>query len=195
MFQLSIFGAGIIINNKSSLNTLSNLHIVGKFKAHYTVMNTGYGILIKDFIFNTPAIHNPSFATKSRYTVFTNGVIFQPSLDQHAGINHQNLLDNIRLKNIMNPIFKHGGSKDLFPVAGAYNTFWNLFLEDFSKAEGLRGDAWNARIIGLNASKPLILNYHHSAYIEGINKPNMKIQSLYQYQLTKRTNLKKSILQ
>lgn len=77
--------------------TMDGVKVFGR-EGHYSINigSNSYGVLVKNFQFLSSAIHNPSFNTKSKLNVFTNGQINEACFDQHRGINHQNLFDNIK---------------------------------------------------------------------------------------------------
>ena len=153
---------------------------------------------MKDFSIEANSVHNPSFNTYSRLSVYTRGSIAQPKLDQHRGINHQNLFDNLDAiygEPWTDGLFRHGGSLGRWgPVAGAFNTFWNIRVQFDRKAGrnsvriGSIDEAPHSRIVGLHSAGDVDLNvdYGPSSYIEGLNQPNIAVPSLYEYQLQRR---------
>jgi hypothetical protein len=129
--------------------------------------------------------------------VYENCELFtDPDLDQHAGANHQNLFDNIKVHFEANAdnkyaLFEGGGAGYWKPSHGAYSTFWNINVDvlgdNFSPIE-LNGmdEGPFARIIGINGNRNFTVKYGPDSYIEFINQPMTKIPSLYYYQLKKR---------
>jgi hypothetical protein len=165
---------------------------------HYSVhVGDVYGMLVEDFEFY-PTLHNPSFNTKSRASVYTDGFILSPVLDQHMGINHQNLFDNLRTQynGPDDRLFSVGGSNTRWgPVAGAFNTFWNIQVDIRNATESPvkmtsiqeYGGAPHARIVGIYGDgTPIDFEYGPAAYIEGKNRPGIEVESLYDYQLDRR---------
>ena len=47
-------------------------------------------------------------------------------------------------------------------------------------------DGPSARLVGLTANYPIDIMYGPNAYMEGINKSDIAVPSLYEYQLKKR---------
>ena len=178
--------------------TVSGVQVLGR-RGHYSLhVGSVYGVLMKDFSIEANSVHNPSFNTYSRLSVYTGGSIVQPKLDQHRGINHQNLFDNLDAvygEPWTDGLFRHGGSLSRWgPVAGAFNTFWNIrvqFVRDDDKRSVRVGDideAPHSRIVGLHnaGDVELEVDYGPSPYIEGLNRPNIAVPSLYEYQLQQR---------
>jgi hypothetical protein len=183
--------SAILIEKTASLTSTEDVRITGNVMGHYTIECGGYGNLIKNFEFTAPAGHNPSFNTGCNYCVYTHGSVDRPILDQHCGGNHQNLIDDVQLTTAPSKLFSHGGAPYYYPAAGAYNTFWNLFVESgAAKIGGLneKCPAWHTRIVGLHGKQELTLKYSASAYIEGLNRGEIAVPSLYEYQLNKRLN-------
>ncbi len=158
---------------------------------HYTVsVGSCNYVLIKNFNFLAKALHNPSFNSSALLNVYTNGFIMEPQLDQHCGMNHQNLFDNIRSESDdVENLFDHGGNSVRGPTAGAFNTFWNIYVQSETSKTTTIDDAPSARIIGLTGSQMLELTYGPNAYIEKHNTNDLEVPSLYEYQLKKRLKL------
>ena len=170
--------------------TLDNVTVTGR-PAHYSVaISNCYGALVTNFALQAPAIHNPSFNTKSRLSVYSGGVINKAKLDQHRGINHQNLFDDIDIE-YAEDLFAHGGARYWGPTAGRYNTFWNVRIQQAPR-DGFLGqcsDAPEARLIGIRGETTAVhFDYGPAPYIEGLNKKGISVPSLYRYQLNKRTH-------
>ena len=177
-----------IIADRCKNITLDGIAVNGR-AGHYTVMTADcYGALVKNFEFQADSVHNPSFNTKSRLNAYSGGVINNAKLDQHRGINHQNLFDNIQI-HTADDIFAHGGAPYWGPTAGRYNTFWNIRIDNAPK-DGFIGhctEAPEARLIGIvGIHSELSLEYSPAPYIEGLNKQDIAVPSLYQWQLEKR---------
>jgi len=179
--------------------TIRDIVTEGKNIAHYTVAMGGvHNVLVENLKVYNKAVHPLSFNTFSTKNVYENCEIFtEPDLDQHAGANHQNLFDNIKVyfeANAENkyPLFEGGGAGYWKPSHGAYSTFWNINVEvtggDPIVPIELNGmdEGPFARIIGINGNRNFTVKYGPDAYIEFINKPMAKIPSLYGYQLKKR---------
>ena len=178
--------------------TIKDIVTEGKNIAHYTVEMGGvHNVLVENLKVYNKAVHPLSFNTFATKNVYENCEIFtDPDLDQHAGANHQNLFDNIKVhfdadNSNTYPLFAGGGANYWKPSHGAYSTFWNINIEvngDNNLPIELNGmeDGPFARIIGVNGNRPFSVKYGPDAYIDFINKPMTKIPSLYYYQLKKR---------
>ena len=175
--------AGILTSGSKNL-TFEGVRVTGR-TGHYSVhMGGSYGVLCKDFHFESRALHDPSFNSKATLCVYSNGVIRQAKLDQHNGVNHQNLFDNLKIED-GTKLFQHGGAKYWSPTAGQFNTFWNINVQKAKKVSCR--EAPSARIIGLICeSKGFKLDYHPKPYVEGLNKRGISVPSLYEYQLNQR---------
>lgn len=188
-----------ILSGTSKNFTIKNIEAGGGRWGHYSVhIGNVYGALVTDFnIF--PTIHNPSFNTRSRGSVYSDGFIRSPALDQHMGINHQNLFDNLRARYNDSDVrlFNAGGSDSRWgPVAGAFNTFWNVQVKvrevsgsavESTKGVLTRGGAPYGRLVGVRGTTvPINFEYGPNAYIEGKNRSGIAVKSLYDYQLEKR---------
>ncbi|MCS3642199.1 Ig-like domain-containing protein [Salinibacter ruber] len=187
--------SGILTKGSKNI-TITDVRIGRGRTGHYTIHLGGgtYGALVKDFEV-AEALHNPSFNTLVQRSVYSGGVVTDPRLDQHRGINNQNLFDNLRTRY---PTFderfvSNGGSwKRWRPVAGAFNTFWNLEVGTRKASETPVNiqdveNAPYARVVGVYGSdKPIEWEYGPNAYIEGLNKDGISVPSLYEYQLEQR---------
>ena len=197
----------VIINNADSgilteeiANvTIKDIVTEGKNIAHYTVAMGGvHNVLVENLKVYNKAVHPLSFNTFSTKNVYENCEIFtDPDLDQHAGANHQNLFDNIKVHFEANadntyPLFAGGGASYWKPSHGAYSTFWNITVaisgNNLNLPIELNGmeEGPFARIIGINGNRNFTVKYGPDAYIEFVNDSMMKIPSLYNYQLKKR---------
>jgi len=184
-----------ILSDASKNVTLEDVEIAGR-RGHYSIhFGNVYGMLAKDFNITAHTLHNPSFNTLSRGSVYTDGFVSVPQLDQHRGINHQNLFDNLSLRYYkpVDRLFQHGGSSLWSPTAGAFNTFWNIRLNirNVSRSGGPVKvghieEAPHARLVGVRGNVPLMFDYSPDPYVEGTNEPGIAISSLYAYQLEKR---------
>jgi hypothetical protein len=169
--------------------TLDSVTVTGR-QAHYSIaVSNCYGALVTDFKLHAPAIHNPSFNTKARLSVYSGGVVDNAKLDQHRGINHQNLFDDIQI-GYAEDLFAHGGARYWGPTSGRYNTFWNIRIKQASQ-DGFLGqctDAPEARLIGIIGEETAVhFQYSPAPYIEGLNRHGISVPSLYRYQLDKRS--------
>jgi hypothetical protein len=181
--------------------TIKNIVTEGKNIAHYTVAMGGvHNVLVENLKVYNKAVHPLSFNTFSTKDVYENCEIFtNPDLDQHAGANHQNLFDNIKVHFEPNadnsyPLFAGGGAGYWKPSHGAYSTFWNIFAdvsgENQTAPIELNGmdEGPFARIIGINGNRNFTVKYGPDAYMEFLNQSMAKIPSLYYFQLKKRLN-------
>ena len=178
--------------------TIKDIVTEGKNIAHYTVEMGGvHNVLVENLKVYNKAVHPLSFNTFATKNVYENCEIFtEPDLDQHAGANHQNLFDNIKVhfdadNSNTYSLFAGGGANYWKPSHGAYSTFWNINIEvnganNFPIELNGMEDGPFARIIGVNGNRPFSVKYGPDAYIDFINKPMTKIPSLYYYQLKKR---------
>jgi len=179
--------------------TIQDIETSGDKIAHYTVAMSGvHNVLVKNLHVKNVARHPLSFNTYSTKSVYLNCKVDQaPILDQHSGVNHQNLFDNIKVSITLKgatsyPLFVGGGAGYWKPSHGAYTTFWNInvHFEDghHNKVIVLDGmkDGPKARLVGIHADLPIEIEYGPDAYIEMTNKKLLEIPSLYQYQLKKR---------
>ncbi len=167
--------------------TLRGIRATGRV-GHYTVHTGGSCyVLLRDFDFTAPALHNPSFNTFAVRSVFTHGRIREARLDQHCGLNHQNLFDDLDIR-MDDPgrLFHHGGAGYWRPTAGAFNTFWNVRVRSAKSGHPRITDAPSARLIGLVGTPALKLTYGPNAHIEGLNRPGLAVPSLFEYQLERR---------
>ena len=180
--------------------TIQDIVTDGDNIAHYTVAMGGvHNVLVKNLKIYNNAVHPLSFNTFSSKDVYQNCEIFiNPYLDQHAGANHQNLFDGIKVHltpkaDNSYPLFLAGGADYWRPSHGAFTTFWNTNIEvsgkfDASKPILLNGmnDGPFARIIGVYGNHDLRIDYGPDTYIEFLNKSTVETPSLYDYQLKKR---------
>jgi len=187
-----------VLSDNSAFVSIEKIKILGRL-GHYAVhLGKTNHFLVKELLVEAEEMHSISFNTGCKAGVFTNvSVKTRPTLDQHCGLNHQNLFDRIELKGIgvEHDIFKHGGAGYWRPTHGAYNTFWNVSLEFDSSVEspdtmriGGITDGPHARFVGLYANRPVMLDYGPSAYQEKLNSAETSVPSLYDYQLNKRLN-------
>ncbi|MGH1364074.1 MAG: glycosyl hydrolase family 28-related protein [Calditrichia bacterium] len=187
-----------ILSDNAAFVTIEDVVVDGRL-GHYAVhLGKTNHMLVKGLRVDAEQMHSISFNTGCKAGVFSDVLITKrPTLDQHCGINHQNLFDNIRLRGLSEKadLFQHGGAGYWKPTHGAYNTFWNIDvkidLPDETSASdvlaiGGISDGPQARFIGFNSNRILQLDYGPDAYIEGVNQQGLSIASLYNYQLNKR---------
>lgn len=171
----------------------------GKNIAHYTVAMGGvHNVLVENLKVYNKAVHPLSFNTFATKNVYKNCELFtDPDLDQHAGVNFQNLFDAIKVhltpkKDNSYALFEGGGANYWKPSHGSYSTFWNINVNvlegnpnDTILLNGMEEGPF-ARIIGVTGNRKFNVKYGPDAYIEFINKALVSIPSLYEFQLGKR---------
>jgi hypothetical protein len=176
--------------------TVEDVVVTGR-TYHYAVQfGDCYDMLARNITVDCHVLHSLSFNTGARNCVFTGCLVTTvPSLDQHSGANHQNLFDNIKVieDNPERTFFYMGGDGYWAPTHGAFSTFWNIQAQfDFPQPRELpmaiKGvtNGPSARLVGINANYPMKIDYGPNAYKEGINRPHIAVESLYNYQLKKR---------
>ncbi|WP_378181278.1 hypothetical protein [Aquimarina sp. SS2-1] len=180
--------------------TIKDIVTLGKKKAHYTVQMGGvHNVLVKNLSVHNDSMHPLSFNTFSTKSVYSDCEVFvNPILDQHSGVNHQNLFDNIKvhldpLDTNSYPLFMGGGAGYWKPSHASYNTFWNIRVNFLSrlalggiiKLDGMN-DGPNARVIGVLGNSKIEIDYGPNAYINFTNTTMKLIPSLYEYQLKER---------
>ncbi len=181
--------SGIIIETSKNV-TVQNVLIDGR-GGHYALMTSDSDqVLFRDFQSYTRTCHNLSFNTSSRTAVYTHGKVSDTSFDQHNGMNHQNLLDDIDVFGEVRDLWVHGGNNSGRPTHGAFNTFWNLRFSPASQVP-VQGtsikDGPNAYMVGLSSDALLMFTYGPNAYTEGLGRRDLAVPSLYEYQLSRRT--------
>jgi hypothetical protein len=196
--------AGILTDDLANV-TLRNIVTEGDHKAHYSVhIGNVHNVLVEGMKVFNPTEHTLSFNTQATKSVYKDAVIWTtPTLDQHAGANHQNLYDNVTVyvtpdqKNADGvpkyDLYKAGGAGYWLPGHGRYNTTWNLNvlvtggvdpdgeIEIFAGSEGP-----DARIIGMHGNRTIRLSHKPTPYVEMLNQAVGAVPSLYAYQLAKR---------
>lgn len=185
-----------ILSDMCSNITFDNISVYGR-KYHYGVhFGDCYNMLAQNIYLQAPIVHSLTFNTGSRCCVYSDCKVFRdPTLDQHSGLNYQNLFDNIEIfidDPAHNPLTM-GGAKYWSPSHAAFSTFWNVKInysfkhspKDTIKIKGVT-DSPSARLIGIYANYPIEIDYPINTYKEGINESNIKIPSLYKYQLDSR---------
>ena len=197
-----------ILSYDSANITISDVSTTGMRTAHYAVhMGNVHNVLAKNIQVFNHVNHSLSFNTQSTRSVYLNSEVFHlPTLDQHAGANHQNLFDQVTLHftahkgkkesnkdTTLYPVFWGSGAGYWQPGHGQFNTTWNLRLVvegGMHTNEVLQVDAVaegpSARIIGLHGNRQLSLNYYPKPYVESLNQKVDAVPSLYDYQLSLR---------
>ncbi len=187
--------SGFISDNCANV-TVNDVTVTGR-KYHYAVQfGDCYNMLAKNIQVKAHVLHSLSFNTGARSCVFTNSIVTRvPSLDQHSGANHQNLFDNIKIieDDPGRSFIYAGGAGYWAPTHGAFSTFWNTqiqFAYDNHDGQAIKiagvTDGPSARLVGLIANYPMEITYGPDAYMEGINRPDIAVPSLYEYQLKQR---------
>lgn len=187
--------SGVLTDMCSNI-TIENVDIFGR-QYHYGVhYGDCYNMLARNVYVAAPVVHTFSFNTGSRMCVYTqSAATHAPTLDQHSGLNYQNLFDDIVVYQADpdHDAIATGGARYWKPSHAAFPVFWNVRLRfQFPEPETLpvevRGitDGPSARLIGLRANYPIELSYGPDAYVEGLNRPGLAVPSLYEYQLRKR---------
>ena len=196
--------SGILSYNSANL-TFRDVITDGVRRAHYSVhMGNVHNVLAENIAVMNPVLHSLSFNTQSTKCVFRNAEVFvDPTLDQHAGANHQNLFDNVTVHMQAVPgndgpvvaVFDGSGAGYWQPGHGGFNTTWNLrvlvtggaYADQVVTVQGL-DEGPMARIVGLHGNRELKLDYRPTPYVEWLNEPLESIPSLYEYQRHQRLN-------
>ncbi|MCF7804886.1 MAG: glycoside hydrolase family 55 protein [Candidatus Marinimicrobia bacterium] len=189
-------GSNGVLSDDCANVTIRDFETTGS-KYHYAVMmGEVHNMLAEDIRANADAMHSISLNTGATNCVFTDCQLnVNPTMDQHSGINYQNLFEEIYVEE---PDKSHryiddGGAGYWKPSHGAFTTFWNIEVnytfehpsDETITVQGVQ-DGPSARIIGLNANYPVEIDYKPNSYIEGTNRTDLNIPSLYQYQLEQR---------
>jgi hypothetical protein len=194
--------SGILSYNSANL-TYRNIITDGSRKAHYAVhMGNVHNVLAENLTILNPVLHSLTFNTQSTKCVYKNAEVFTtPTLDQHAGANHQNLFDNVTLhmpaaESQTGPVvavFDGSGAGYWQPGHGGFNTTWNLRVLITGGAHP--GDVVTvlgvdegpmARIVGLHGNRDFQLDYRPAPYIERLNVTVHQAPSLYDFQKSQR---------
>ncbi|MEM9401320.1 MAG: glycosyl hydrolase family 28-related protein [Pseudomonadota bacterium] len=200
--------SGILSYNSANL-TYKNILSDGTRPAHYAVhMGNVHNVLAENVRVMNPVLHSLTFNTQSTKCVYKNAEVFvTPTLDQHAGANHQNLYDNVTLHmparrsddGPVTPVFDGSGAGYWQPGHGAFNTTWNLQVlitggahpDETVIVQGL-AEGPLARIVGLHGNRQFQLDYRPAPYIEQMNVELESVPSLYDYQLEQRQRHKRN---
>ena len=191
--------SGILTEEVANLS-ISNVVTDGDKFAHYSVqMGAVHNVLVENLHVKNKVEHPLSFNTFATKSVYLNSKVdIDPVLDQHSGVNQQNLFDNIEVNVVLGdsreyPLFAGGGAGYWKPSHAAYNTFWNITVhfEDGHSSQqhvllnGMK-DGPRARVISVNGNLPVRVEYGPEAYIEGTNWVYPEVESLFEYQLNTR---------
>ena len=194
--------SGILSYNGANL-TFRDVITDGARLAHYAVhMGNVHNVLAENIAVMNPVLHSLSFNTQATKCVFRNAEVFvDPTLDQHAGANHQNLFDNVTLhmqavRGGDGPavgVFDGSGAGYWQPGHGGFNTTWNLrvlvtggaYADEVVTVQGL-DEGPMARIVGLHGNREFKLDYRPTPYVEMLNQPLASVPSLYDYQRDQR---------
>jgi len=191
-----------ILTENSGNVTISNIHSYGTRFGHYGIhLGSVHNFLVEDAKIVNPTEHTFSMNTKSTKSVFLRGEAFtQPTLDQHAGANHQNLYDNMTFhieakRDREGPYYDlwfGGGAGYWQPGHGRYNTTWNtkIFVEsgaDSNETIRILGqtEGPDARVIGMYGNRTFAVEHYPVPHIADINS-KVAIPSIYEYQKQKR---------
>ncbi len=197
--------SGILTDDIANV-TIANIVTEGDHKAHYSVhVGNVHNVLIDGLNVFNPTEHSLSFNTLATKSVYTNSTVWQtPTLDQHAGANHQNLYDNVTVHltpdqtsddgEQLYDLYKAGGAGYWQPGHGRFNTAWNVKViveggvgpdEQVVILGGSEGP--DARVIGMHGNREIVLDHRPQPYVESMNKKVTGVPSLYEYQLNQRT--------
>ena len=198
--------SGVLTDDLAAV-TIADVVTQGDHPAHYGVhIGNVHNVLVTgNEVFN-PTIHTFSFNTQSTRSVYHRSTGWQqPTLDQHAGANHQNLYDALtvhiapEIASANRPatyeLFKAGGAGYWLPGHGRFNTIWNLEVlvsgnaaPDETVVIQERSGGPEARIVGLHGNRALQLEYTPSPYVEMEQIKPIAASSLYDWQLRNRAN-------
>ncbi|MEM1143463.1 MAG: glycosyl hydrolase family 28-related protein [Pseudomonadota bacterium] len=192
-----------ILSYSSANLTYANVVTDGRRLAHYAVhLGNVHNVLVEDVRVMNPVRHSLTFNTQATKCVYKNAEVFiTPTLDQHAGSNHQNLYDQVTLhvparrseEGPVAPVYDGSGAGYWQPGHGAYNTSWNLkilitggaYPDETVTIQGLdEGPA--ARNIGLHGNRSFELDYRPAPFVRMLNEEVQFARSLYDYQLSQR---------
>jgi hypothetical protein len=192
-----------LLSYHSAASTLSNIHTEGERQAHYSVhLGNVHGLLVQDLVVRNSVIHPLSFNTFCTRSVYQRATVWQQGLiDQHAGVNQQNLIDQatfyVRADRDANgdshyALWDGSGAGYWQPGHGRLNTHWNLRVEVLAGAAPdsvvrLTGldEGPDARIVGVHGNRPFTVDYRPAPALEGLNRAP-SVPSLYAWQLARR---------
>jgi hypothetical protein len=175
-----------VLTNRTNQISISGLHTAGREGHHSVYPSNSYGVLITDFRLEAPALHHPTFPTGSVLSVYTGGQVQDAVLDQHGGLNQQNLYDNLTLDT--DDVWLDGGGAGYWnPTSGRFNTFWNVHVRSGQVFAGTIRDAPDARVVGMrNDAEEISLRYGPDTYVEGLQRTGLAVPSLFAWQLERR---------
>ena len=194
--------SGILSYNSANL-TYRDITTDGERRAHYGVhMGNVHNVLAENITVMNPVLHSLTFNTQSTRCVYKDAEVFvTPTLDQHAGANHQNLFDNVTLHmdarasddGPVVPVFDGSGAGYWQPGHGGFNTTWNLrviitggaYADEVVTVQGL-DEGPMARIVGLHGNREFRLDYRPAPYVEMLNSAVESAPSLYEFQKAQR---------
>jgi hypothetical protein len=193
--------SGILSYGSANL-TLDNVTTTGMREAHYSIhAGNVHNVLVSDLSVQNRVRHALTVNTQSTKTVFLRSEVFQqPTLDQHAGSNHQNLFDQTIFHLDANetngkpsyPVWDGSGAGYWQPGHGRFSTTYNPELRVKSGAsrnqtviaEGT-AEGPDARIIGIWGNRPISINYRPRP-AEALIGVEPEVKSLYEWQLKQR---------
>lgn len=194
--------SGILSYNSANL-TYRDITTDGERRAHYGVhMGNVHNVLAENVTVMNPVLHSLTFNTQSTKCVYKDAEVFvTPTLDQHAGANHQNLFDNVTLHmdaresddGPVVPVFDGSGAGYWQPGHGGFNTTWNLrviitggaYANEVVTVQGL-DEGPMARVVGLHGNREFRLDYRPAPYVEMLNSAVESAPSLYEFQKARR---------
>ncbi|MEO0420944.1 MAG: glycosyl hydrolase family 28-related protein [Pseudomonadota bacterium] len=192
-----------ILSYASANVTYRDILSDGTRRAHYAVhMGNVHNVLAENVRVMNPVLHSLTFNTQSTKCVYKHAEVFTtPTLDQHAGANHQNLYDDVTIHKRalrtddgpVTPVFDGSGAPYWQPGHGGFNTAWNLRVlitggahpDEIVTVQGL-DEGPMARIVGLHGNRSFTLDYRPAPYVEMLNEAVQAAPSLYDYQLAER---------
>ena len=165
-------------------------------------MGNVHNVLAENVTVMNPVLHSLTFNTQSTKCVYKDAEVFvTPTLDQHAGANHQNLFDNVTLHmdaresddGPVVPVFDGSGAGYWQPGHGGFNTTWNLrviitggaYANEVVTVQGL-DEGPMARVVGLHGNREFRLDYRPAPYVEMLNSAVESAPSLYEFQKARR---------
>ena len=196
--------SGILTDDLANV-TIANVVTDGDHKAHYAVhVGNVHNVLVDGLTVRNPTEHTLSINTQATKSVYKDAVAWhRPTLDQHAGANHQNLFDNVTVHIVpdrkaedgspMYNLYKAGGAGYWLPGHARYNTTWNLnVVVDGGVEPGqpvtilADSEGPDARIVGMHGNRELVLDHTPDPLVERMNEPVGAAPSLYEYQRQRR---------
>ena len=174
----------------------------GSRSAHYAVhLGDVHNVLVERLHVKNRVVHPLTFNTQSTRSVYHDAIVEQHAvLDQHAGANHQNLFDTIRMRieirrdagHLRYALWDGSGAPYWQPGHGRFNTTWNvqvLVESGASVAEPvvLTGldEGPEARIVGVWGNRDFSVDYRPQPMLRAIGaQPDPP--SLYRWQRARR---------